>query len=410
MTSPDPEAPARPVPALLLQPYRPFFLCGASYALLTVGFWFAWLEALRLGAPLPLAWNAPPGRVHALLMIWGVLTFYVFGFLLTAYVRWVQAAPPSTTAVVRWIALLVVGHTAIVAGAFGPAGLLVPGGLLVLAALLGLIGFLGRAWWRSAAPERLQPAVVLVALSLGALGLALALAGLRRGGSLYLAGILLGSYGYLMLLLSSVGHRLVPFFTALRQGRQSGTRRRGTLPVLGAGLALRACVTALGDPDTALRAAATIDGLLFAALAWEVSAWSPRETLREPMIAVLYLAQVWLLLALAGSALSWLFPARAALLDLPVLHALAIGGLGTMVVGISTRVALGHAGRPIEADAWVLGVFAGVQAAALLRVGFALAAPVWPAAGGLAHWAALPWCAAFALWLARIGPVLARRP
>jgi len=408
LTSPQAQA-TRPVPALLLQPYRVFFLCGASYALLSVAFWFAWLEALRLGAPLPLGWTAAPGRVHALVMIWGVITFYVFGFLLTAYVRWVQSPPPGTKAVVRWVALLVVGHAAIVAGTFGPAGLLVPGGLLVLAALLGLIAFLGRAWWRSAAPERLQPAVVLVALTLGALGLALVLGGLRSGGPLYLGGVLLGSYGYLVLVLATVGHRLVPFFTALRQGQKNGTRRRGTLPVLCAGLGLRACVAAVDDADVALRMAASIDGLLFVVLAWEVSAWSPRQTLREPMIAVLYLAQVWLLLALGGSALSWLWPEGAALLDLPVLHALAIGGLGTMVVGISTRVALGHAGLPIVADAWILSVFAGVQAAALLRVGFALAAPVWPAAGGLAHWAAIPWCAAFALWLVRMGPVLTRR-
>jgi uncharacterized protein involved in response to NO len=410
VTREEPEAAPRPVPALLLQPYRAFFLCGASYALIAVAFWFVWLEALRVGAPLPLRWNVAPGRVHALAMIWGVLTFYVFGFLLTAYVRWVQAAPPSTTAVIRWIAVLVAGHAAIVVGALGPRWLIVPGGLLVLAALLGLIAFLGRAWWRSATTERLQPAVVLIALALGALGLALAIAGLDRGGSLYPAGILLGTYGYLMLLLTSVAHRLVPFFTALRRGQQSGTRRRGTLPVLCLGLALRGCVAALGDAHTALRVAASVDAVLFATLAWEVSAWSPRETLREPMIAVLYLAQVWLLAALAGSAVSWLFPARAVLLDLPVLHALAIGGLGTMVVGISTRVALGHAGRPIEADAWLLAVFALVQLAALLRVGFAFAGSGSPAAGGFAHWAALPWCLAFAIWLARLGPLLVRRP
>jgi uncharacterized protein involved in response to NO len=398
--------PARPVPALLLQPYRSFFLCGASYALLSVAFWFAWHEALRLGAPLPLPWNAAPARVHALVMIWGVITFYVFGFLLTAYVRWVQAPPPSPNAVVRWLLLLVGGHAALIVGAFGSAGLILTGGLVVLAALLGLIFFLGRALQRSDTSERLQPAVVLVALALGALGLALTLAGVHTGGPLYVGGILVGCYGYLMLLLGSVGHRIVPFFTALRQGRPHGTRRGGTLPLLAVGLALRGGVALL--PAASPYLAASIDALLFVVLAWEVSAWSPRETLREPMIAVLYLAQVWLLAALAGSALAWLFPARAGLLDLPVLHALAIGGLATMVVGISTRVTLGHAGRPIEADRWVLAVFALVQAAALLRVGLSLAGPWWPAAGGLAHWAALPWCLAFAIWLARLGPLLVR--
>ncbi len=57
-----------------------------------------------------------------------------------------------------------------------------------------------------------------------------------------------------------------------------------------------------------------------------------------------------------------------------------------------------------------LAVFALIQLAALLRVGFALAAPWWSAAGGFAHWAALPWCLAFAIWIVRLYPALAHRP
>ena len=80
------------------------------------------------------------------------------------------------------------------------------------------------------------------------------------------------------------------------------------------------------------------------------------------------------------------------------------------MLGISTRVSLGHANRPIVADGWVRLVFWLIQAAALLRVGLLLVAPLAPAARTWAHWAAVPWCLAFGIWLVRLGPLLIRPP
>jgi uncharacterized protein involved in response to NO len=391
---------------LFLEPYRPFFLCGAFYAVLAVGFWFGWAEGLRIGVPLPLSWHVPPSRAHAVVMIWGVITFYVFGFLLTAYPRWVDASGPSIRAILAWLTALWSGQLLFVAGALSGPSLLIPGATLLAASLLSLLIFLGRALRRSELVERLQPAVVLVALGMGVLGLGLTTAGLKGApDAWYRAGVLAGTYGYLVMILVSVGHRIVPFFTARAMGRESGTRRRGILPVLGILLGLRFLVGALPESESTLRIAASMDGALFLLLTWEISAWRPGRTLRNPMIGILYLGELWLLAALVGSALALLFPGRG-IIDLPVLHALIAGGVATMIVGISTRVTLGHAERPIRADLRILMVFGLVQLAALTRVFLPLAEGWFPTAPLFAHWAALPWCLAFGLWLARLGPLL----
>jgi uncharacterized protein involved in response to NO len=128
------------------------------------------------------------------------------------------------------------------------------------------------------------------------------------------------------------------------------------------------------------------------------------------MLGVLYVGWLWLMAALGLSAACALFGRSPSLLELPVLHAFTIGGVATMVLGLSTRVCLGHANRPIVADGWIRLVFVLIQAAALLRVGLLLVAPLAPAARLWAHWGAVPWCLAFGIWLVRLGPLLLRQP
>ena len=389
---------------LLQQPYRPFFLAGALYAFVTLAFWFIWRETLRAGFGLAIPWTVAPARAHAVVMIWGVLTFYVFGFLLTAYVRWVAASEPPKAALVGWLAALVVGQLLFVSGALGAGSLLVPGALVSAVAQISLAVFLGRALLRSNTQERLQPRVVLIALCLSVIGLLLSAVGLTRDGSgLYVPGLLLGLYGYLLLMITAVGHRLIPFFTVRVLGGNQGRRWGWTLPLVLALLALRIVVFFMPVTQGVLRAGAGIDAGLFLVLARDVTSWQPGRALRNPMILVLYVAIFWVLVALGASAFSLLQPGGPLRVDPLVLHALTVGGFSTLVLGISTRVALGHAGRPIVADGWILLAFGMIFVAALVR---AVAPLLGGAAPQFVHWAAIPWCLAFGIWLLRIGPLL----
>jgi uncharacterized protein involved in response to NO len=87
-------------------------------------------------------------------------------------------------------------------------------------------------------------------------------------------------------------------------------------------------------------------------------------------------------------------------------HALTVGVLGGLIVGMMTRTARGHTGRPIRADRWDVALYALVLAAAPVRV----LLPWWmPALAVHATvCAALLWSAGFGIYAIRYWPVLTR--
>ena len=179
--------------------------------------------------------------------------------------------------------------------------------------------------------------------------------------------------------------RLLPFFSGKRVTGYSGRRAPGLLSMLGLGLVLRVA----GTQVPLLLAPGAL--LMGAACAWAMVNWRADQGLRVPLVGVLHLGMAWLVVGLAWEGAGALHgaPPPAAL------HAITVGGLATLVTGISVRVTRGHAGHPLilgTSGAVVVGL---VQVAAILRVfGGAALLPV----------AALALAAGFVAWLAGLGP------
>lgn len=94
-------------------------------------------------------------------------------------------------------------------------------------------------------------------------------------------------------------------------------------------------------------------------------AWRPRETLRVPLLWVLHVSYLWLPVGFALQG--------AHLLGAPMawsggVHALMVGALGGLTIGMMARVSLGHTGRPLEAHPGVALSFALVALAAMTRL------------------------------------------
>lgn len=104
--------------------------------------------------------------------------------------------------------------------------------------------------------------------------------------------------------------------------------------------------------------------------------------------------------ALAGLALSqagWLAPSAG-------VHALAVGATGGLVIGMVTRTARGHTGRPLKASRPELAAYGLVLAAACLRVAGPLVGPAewaWRAAGVVCSAGFLMYLVVFTPWLLR---------
>jgi uncharacterized protein involved in response to NO len=129
--------------------------------------------------------------------------------------------------------------------------------------------------------------------------------------------------------------------------------------------------------------------------------WRPWKTSRAPLVWVLHVAYLWIpvyLLLRSLAAVGWVSPSLA-------VHALSVGAVGGLVIGMMTRTARGHAGRPPKADGWDIACY-------ILVIGGIDPSPDSPRGvefslfGGDVVCCA--WSAAFALYAVRYWTVLTR--
>ena len=120
------------------------------------------------------------------------------------------------------------------------------------------------------------------------------------------------------------------------------------------------------------------------------------------MLWVLHVAYAWIPIGLALLALAELRLVGAS----AGVHALAVGATGGLVIGMITRTARGHTGRPMRVSRAEVAAYALVLGAALLRTLVPLAS-VLPYGLTLTA-AALAWSSAFALYLWVFTPWLMR--
>ena len=92
--------------------------------------------------------------------------------------------------------------------------------------------------------------------------------------------------------------------------------------------------------------------------------------------------------------------------ELLAVHALTVGAIGGMTIGMMTRTARGHTGRPLVADHFEVACYVLVVLAAALRVFGGMLLPDAYMATVVAS--GICWSAAFALYAVRYWPVLSR--
>ncbi|MFG6462399.1 NnrS family protein [Roseateles sp. DXS20W] len=378
-----PRAP-RPAFALFALGFRPFYLLASVFAALSVPLW-----ALQFSGLLGHAYLAGP-LWHAHEMLFGFTLAVIVGFLFTAGRNWTNLPTPTggplAALVLLWLAARVLVLTrwgvaaalANIAFPLAAAGALaVPFvrarnrrnyffiGLLLLLAAVAAVFHLGQLGFIAVAPlPGLQVALDVV-----------------------------------LFILTVMGGRVIPMFTNNGVPGAAATRR----PVVekaALGLVLALGVADLlglgGWPVAAIAAAAG------AAHAVRWALWQPWKTLRVPLVWVLHLAYAWIpvhLLLRAGGALDWVTPSLAT-------HALTVGAVGGLVIGMMTRTARGHTGRALRADGFETACYVAVLLAALVRVVLPLLQPAWTLPAVQAS-AAL-WSAGFGLYAWRYWPVLSR--
>ena len=369
------EAPARPVDparcALFDLGFRPFYLLAGAFAALAVPLWAAEYAG----------WLAGPGIVwHAHEMIFGYAFAVIAGFLLTAVRVWTGRPTPTGAALAGIAALWLLAR--------GLAFWSLPA-----AAWAGAVFALALAWGIGrpllAAGNRRNYFFIVLVLALGAAGVVL-----QRLPQL---GVAIG-LDVVLFVMAVVAGRVVPMFT--NNGVPgAGARRHSWVEAaaLGAILALLAA-----DVAQRTELAAAIAAFAAAAHAVRLALWSPLRTLRKPIVWILHASYAWIVvhLALRGLTGFGLLPYALGT------HALTVGAIGGLTLGMMTRTARGHTARPLAAGRAEIAAYALVQLAALARVFVPLALPA--AYVGATLVAAAFWFLAFALFVAAYVPILTR--
>ena len=397
---------------LMSAPHRLAFAAGAAMLALTALWWALVLVARQAAITLP--WVLAPSTAHGLLMALGFMPFFITGFAFTAGPRWLGLPDVPATALRApllsmlggWLFALLGIHLNAALAAVGVAAVAL-GWSTIARRFIGLL----RA---SAAPDRLHPRLLAAASALGALALWTAAVALALGDDTLLrAATRLALWGFVTPLFVTVGHRMLPFFTASALPLQRAWRPNALLWVMLAAVVAE-LPFALAElwwwplPAAARWAQAGIELPAALLLLWLALRWGLLQSLKIRLLAMLHTGFLWLGLTFALSAAShalmaWRGPEQS--LGLAPLHALTIGYLGSTLLAMATRVTAGHSGRPLAADDIAWALFWALQVAVLLR----LASALWPAlAAPLLLAAVASWALAMVGWALRYGRWLGR--
>lgn len=390
---PAPE-PVRPsMAAFLTLGFRPLYLAGTAWALISIALWI--YAPQLLGAPLSLvAW-------HAHEMLWGFIITIAVGFLLTASATWTGFNPlhgrPLGGLAVLWliarIGFLVGGLTGFWFATV--AELLF---FLTAAICLGRVVLKGHS--------RRNYGLPLLVLALGVADLLYLLAALRGDYVVLMQRFDLGLIGMATIALL-IARRVIPFFSMrmVPNLKIPMLTRSGQVQMV---FSVAALVAGLLHWPIAMAAALALVGLISLV---QLAYWNPAAVLRKPMLWILYLGYAFIALGLLVAAvqISGLFAptllrgvlARSA----THVHLIGLAGFCVLIIGMVTRTALGHLGRPLALDRSMLASYWLMILAVLLRL-----AALWPSTASvhLLHLAAAAWILCMGLYLWRFAPMLIR--
>jgi uncharacterized protein involved in response to NO len=371
-------------PPLLSIGFRPFFLGAGLGAISLIGVWL-----FAQSTPLTIPAYGPTMTWHGHEMLFGYAAAVIAGFLLTAVRNWTSRQTiegwPLAALALLWLAARILPLT-------GAAPLAVA---IVDLAFLPLVAI---AIARPILAAKNYKNLVVVGL-LTLLWLAdLAVHSTPLGGhpSASVWGLEAGIW-IVLAVIAVIGGRVLPFFT--RRGLPGFTPKTWRPIELAAAptLLLTAAAT-IAEAPAALTA--TVATLAAAVHATRLAGITTRRIWSTPLVWVLHVAYAWLAVGLllhALAALGLITPNLAR-------HALTIGAIGGMTLGMMARVALGHTGRDLVTAPQTNLAFVLANLAVLARVALPIAAPSTYAAS--IQIAGALWIAAFLIFTATYFPIL----
>lgn len=388
LTIDEPAAPVHHAPWSAQHPvwalgFRPFYILTAAFAALAVPLWLAqylgWLSWPHGG----LGW-------HAHEMVYGMAIAVIVGFLFTAGRNWTNLWTPRGAHLAALAGVWLAGRVAMLAA---PP---------LAAAVVDLLFLPLAAWplYRVLRQSGNKRNLFLVFL-LGLLTLANALFHAATLGWIALSPLTPVHAAILVIVVieAVIGGRVIPMFTNNgAPGSNPVVRPRHDRVALGltVGASVAWVLPLPGAIAAALMMAAACAMLL------RLAGWRPQRTVHVPLLWILHLGYAWIALGFALLSLAALGIVTAS----AGFHALAVGSMAGLVIGMMTRTTLGHTGRMLKAGRYEPVMYGLIQAGAVLRLLAQCVPADWRNAALLAS--GLCWTLSFALFLLVYTPYLWR--
>lgn len=351
-----------------------------------------WLAMLRGDLRLPSRFDPLTWHIHE--MLFGFVLAAVAGFLLTAIANWTDRLPVRGGSLALLASLWAVGRIACLISADLPAWLAVVADLSfpVLLFVVATREITAGRNWRNL-PMTAPLALFIVADLLMHLESVSGVVARGLGWRLGLSAPIL--------LISFIGGRIIPSFTrnwllkrrSARLPAPQGAIDIAAIGLLCAGLLLWAILPAARATGMILLAAGALN-------AWRLVRWTGAATWPEPLLFILHIGYTWVVVGIVLLALSILGA------EVPVasaIHALTAGAIGTMILAVMPRVALGHTGRNLTANRTTIVIFILIIGAGIARVAASWNPTDMPA---LLVLSAACWVGAFGLFEIAYGPML----
>ena len=316
--------------ALFNMGFRPFFLGGMIFAILSMAMWmavYAFYYQLPIAPLLPSQW-------HSHEMVYGYAMAIIAGFLLTAIVNWtgVQTIHGKALAglFVLWLVpriLFLLGTRFIFIAAVFDLSFMI---LFLVAILIPIVK--SKSWKQLGVISKIVLMIIGNSLFyLGTLGF------LENG-------IYLGIYGgfYLIIaLILTIGSRVMPAFISIGVGYEIEIQNPKWIMVLNLILFIGFFCSELFAHSSSLTAAFSIG--LFSINAYRLYLWHTFGIWKKPLLWSLYLAFSFISIGFLLFTLNHFL----GISKFIAIHAFAVGGIGLATMGMMARVVLGHTGRSI---------------------------------------------------------------
>lgn len=362
--------------------FRPFYLLGALQAAVFILLWAFGYQGS----------SALPGMFwHGHEMIWGYAGAIIVGFLHTAVANWTGQPPLQGRELATLVALWLGARIASFAPGHAWADVILNTLFLLLAA-----AYLGRSLLRVRQIKNYFVPFLLVGFAASHNLFHLALDGalaadpraMLHGGVLVVSAVIF-----------FMGMRVVSFFTSRAvMGQQVVNPSWLAVSVILLPL-LMVIAMAMGLPPFIPAALGVTAMVLNGVSLWS---WWDRRALQHPLVWVLYAGYGCATLGVGLYGLAFAFwPAGLS----AALHCITVGGIGLLTLGMMTRTALGHTGRPLQLPKTMVVAYGFLLAATALRLAAALVPGFYT--GGI-HSSAFFFALGFGLFVWQYGPWLIR--